>query len=148
MYNTVAIHLSLCFNCLIKKWMAANTPSPKLLDPVRDLIRAKHYSIRTENQYLQWIRRFILFHGKQHTREMRAPEVEAFLSYWLFPAMWPLQRRIRPYQHCCLCIAKCWVSICLGWIILLAPSGLNACRWYFRAMRCERCWSGYRVFMV
>ncbi len=61
--------------------MAANTPSPKLLDQVRDLIRTKHYSIRTENQYLQWIRRFILFHGKRHPRDMGAPEVEAFLSH-------------------------------------------------------------------
>ncbi|OZB74663.1 MAG: integrase [Halothiobacillus sp. 14-55-98] len=61
--------------------MAANTPSPKLLDQVRDLIRTKHYSIRTENQYLQWIKRFILFHGKRHPRDMGAPEVEAFLSH-------------------------------------------------------------------
>lgn len=50
--------------------MNINTPSPKLLDQVRDLIWAKHYSIRTENQYLQWIRRFILFHGKRHPRDM------------------------------------------------------------------------------
>lgn len=61
--------------------MSINTPSPKLLDQVRDLIRTKHYSIRTENQYLQWIRRFILFHGKRHPRDMGAPEVEAFLSH-------------------------------------------------------------------
>lgn len=54
--------------------MSVNTPSPKLLDQVRDLIRTKHYSIRTENQYLQWIRRFILFHGKWHPRDMGASE--------------------------------------------------------------------------
>jgi len=42
----------------------APTP-PKLLDQVRDKIRVKHYSIRTETQYVQWIRRFILFHGKR-----------------------------------------------------------------------------------
>ena len=62
-----------------------NTPaapnSPKLLDQVRDKIRVKHYSIRTETQYLQWIRRFILFHGKRHPRDMGAAEVEAFLSH-------------------------------------------------------------------
>lgn len=61
--------------------MEANTPPPKLLDQVRDLIRVKHYSIRTETQYLQWIRRFILFHGKRHPRDMGAPEVEAFLTH-------------------------------------------------------------------
>jgi integron integrase len=53
---------------------------PRLLDQVRDRIRVKHYSIRTETQYVQWIRRFILFHNKRHPREMGAPEVEAFLT--------------------------------------------------------------------
>lgn len=61
-----------------------NTPKiakePKLLDQLRARIRVKHYSIRTEDQYVFWVRRFILFHGKRHPREMGAPEVEAFLS--------------------------------------------------------------------
>ena len=56
-------------------------PASRLLDRVRERIRVKHYSLRTEDAYLQWIRRFILFHGKRHPREMRAPEVEAFLSH-------------------------------------------------------------------
>ena len=56
-------------------------PPPTLLDQVRDLIRLKHYSIRTESQYVQWVRRFILFHGKRHPREMGAAEVEAFLTH-------------------------------------------------------------------
>src|SRR5574340_201464 len=55
--------------------------APKLLDQVRDRIRVKHYSIRTETQYVQWIRRFILFHGKRHPRDLGAPEVEAFLTH-------------------------------------------------------------------
>jgi hypothetical protein len=50
---------------------------PRLLDEVREVIRIRHYSIRT---YLQWVRRFILFHGKRHPREMGAPELTAFLS--------------------------------------------------------------------
>src|SRR5665647_1065735 len=61
-----------------------NTPaptSPKLLDQVRDRIRVKHYSIRTETQYVQWIKRFILFHGKRHPQDMGAVEVEAFLTH-------------------------------------------------------------------
>jgi site-specific recombinase XerD len=56
-------------------------PAARLLDRVRERIRVKHYSLRTEDAYLQWIRRFILFHGKRHPREMGAPEVEAFLSH-------------------------------------------------------------------
>jgi integron integrase len=53
---------------------------PKLLDQVRARIRVKHYSIRTEDQYVFWIKRFIYFHDKRHPREMGATEVEAFLS--------------------------------------------------------------------
>jgi len=59
---------------------STNTP-PKLLDQVRDRIRVKHYSIRTEKLYVQWIKRFILFHGKRHPQEMGAEEVEAFLTH-------------------------------------------------------------------
>lgn len=62
----------------------ANTPEanpPKLLDQVRDRIRVKHYSIRTETQYVQWTKRFILFHGKRHPRDMGPKEIEAFLTH-------------------------------------------------------------------
>ncbi len=54
---------------------------PRLLDRVRDRIRLKHYSIRTEDTYLDWMRRFILFHGKRHPGQMGAQEVEAFLTH-------------------------------------------------------------------
>lgn len=54
---------------------------PKLLDQVREKIRVKHYSLRTEQTYVQWIKRFILFHNKRHPAQMSAPEVEAFLSH-------------------------------------------------------------------
>lgn len=53
---------------------------PRLLDEVRARIRAKHYSRRTEESYTQWIKHFILYHGKRHPRDMGAGEVEAFLS--------------------------------------------------------------------
>lgn len=55
--------------------------SPKLLEVVRDRIRAKHYSLRTETQYLHWVKRFVLYHGKRHPRDMGAQEVEAFLTH-------------------------------------------------------------------
>jgi len=59
----------------------ASPPKPvKLLDQVRQKIRMLHYSLRTEESYLHWIRRFILFHGKRHPKEMGKAEVEAFLS--------------------------------------------------------------------
>ncbi len=55
--------------------------APRLLDQVRERCRVKHYSIRTEAAYTDWIRRFILFHNKRHPREMGAPEVEAYLTH-------------------------------------------------------------------
>ena len=55
-------------------------PKSRLLDQVREVIRVKHYSIRTEEAYVQWIKRFIFFHGKRHPREMGATEIEAFLT--------------------------------------------------------------------
>lgn len=54
---------------------------PKLLDQVAARIRVMHYSLRTERVYVDWIKRFILHHGKRHPRDMGAAEVEAFLSY-------------------------------------------------------------------
>lgn len=57
------------------------TQPKKLLDQVRDTLRLKHYSYRTEVTYIQWIRRYILFHQKRHPQEMGVPEIEAFLSH-------------------------------------------------------------------
>lgn len=54
---------------------------PKLLDQVRNRLRVKHYSIRTEQVYVDWIRRFIRFHDKRHPREMGAHEIETYLSH-------------------------------------------------------------------
>lgn len=53
---------------------------PRLLDEVRQCLRSRHYSLRTEAVYLGWIRRFILANGKRHPRDMGAAEVEAFLT--------------------------------------------------------------------
>jgi site-specific recombinase XerD len=55
---------------------------PRLMEQVRAEIRARHYSRRTEDAYVHWIRRFIVFHGRRHPRELGAPEVSAFLV-WL-----------------------------------------------------------------
>src|SRR2546427_1123124 len=56
-------------------------PKPKLLDRAREIIRLKHYSIRTERAYLNWMRRYILFHHKRHPQEMGPAEIEAFLTH-------------------------------------------------------------------
>jgi integron integrase len=57
------------------------SPSPKLLEQVRQRLRVKHYSLRTEESYIRWIRQFILFNNKRHPLEMGAAEIESFLSY-------------------------------------------------------------------
>ena len=54
----------------------------KLLDQVRDKIRFKHCSIRTEKSYVGWIKRFIVFHNMRHPQEMGKQEIEEFLT-WL-----------------------------------------------------------------
>ncbi len=60
--------------------VAAPAP-PKLLDRLREHLRVRHYSIRTEAAYVDWARRFILFHGKRHPQDMGAAEIEAFLTH-------------------------------------------------------------------
>ena len=56
------------------------TEPPKRLDRVRAAVRARHYSGRTEEAYVAWIRRYIIVHGKRHPSAMGAEEVNAFLS--------------------------------------------------------------------
>jgi hypothetical protein len=51
------------------------TPPQKLLDQVRDALRVKHYAYSTEESYVQWIRRYILFHNKRHSKDMASPEM-------------------------------------------------------------------------
>ncbi|MBI3528806.1 MAG: integron integrase [Betaproteobacteria bacterium] len=63
---------------------APDATGPKkslLLDRVRDKIRLKHYSIRTESAYVDWVRRFVVFHHRRHPRELGPEHVEAFLSH-------------------------------------------------------------------
>jgi len=60
---------------------AQGRPPPRLLDQLRDRLRVKHYSIRTEDAYLDWVRRYIRFHNKQHPRNLGANALEKFLTH-------------------------------------------------------------------
>jgi hypothetical protein len=60
---------------------SAMEPKIKLLDPMRNVMRLKHMSLRTENAYVSWVKRFILFHEKRHPAEMGADEIRAFLTH-------------------------------------------------------------------
>ena len=61
--------------------MTADPRPRKLLDRMRDKLRTMHLALSTERAYVDWVRRFILFHGKRHPQEMGAREVEAFLTH-------------------------------------------------------------------
>jgi site-specific recombinase XerD len=60
--------------------LAATQPRPKLLDQVRQAIRTRHYSPKTEESYVHWIKRFIFFHNRRHPVEMSEKEIAQFLS--------------------------------------------------------------------
>jgi hypothetical protein len=77
------------------------------LEEVKASIRVRHYSIRTEQAYVGWIKRFILFQGKRHPREMGEKEVGEFLTYLA------VDRRVSPGTQTVSC----------------GPSGNNACPW-------------------
>jgi len=66
--------------CLAREHAGEVPRAAKLIDVVRDALRARHYSRRTEKAYIGWIRRYILFHGKRHPRELGAAEVTRFLT--------------------------------------------------------------------
>ena len=59
----------------------AEPPRPRLLDRVRNKIRLKHYSIRTEKAYVDWVRRYVHFHGLRHPETLGAEAVEGFLTH-------------------------------------------------------------------
>jgi hypothetical protein len=71
----------------------------RLLDQVRDAIRVRHYSYRTEQAYVGWIRRFVLFHGKRHPAEMGAEEWR--LSSAVPPSTASCLTRTSPWRRCC-----------------------------------------------
>lgn len=57
------------------------TPKPRLLDQLRYVIRCKHYSIRTEHTYVEWVKRFIYFHDRKHPKDLGESNISAFLTH-------------------------------------------------------------------
>ena len=80
---------------------AASPPQTTLVSVVRERLRLKHYSLRTEQSCVGWIRRFIRVHGRRHPRELDAAEVETFVSHARRTRPWAFQARIRalPIPH-------------------------------------------------
>jgi site-specific recombinase XerD len=87
---------------------AAVASSPKLLDRVRWHLRVKHYSIRTEQAYVDWIRRFILFHHKRHPNEMREREITEFLTHLAVDKGVAGSTQNRLSAHYSFFTSRCW----------------------------------------
>jgi hypothetical protein len=100
--------------------------SKKLLDRVRDAIRLKHYSIRTEQSYVNWIKRYIFFHNVRHPDQMGAAEVEAYLTHLAVKEHVAASTRTRPSAPSCSCIVRCFTRIWVLWMPC-APNAPNDC---------------------
>jgi hypothetical protein len=87
----------------------APVPAPPLtlLDAVRREIRARHFSIRTEQQYVYWIRGFVRHFGRQHPRQMGAAEVRAYLSMLANERRGRPPRKTRRCRPCSFSTAPC-----------------------------------------
>ena len=79
---------------------------PRLLEQVRNAIRLKHYSIRTERSYIDWIKRYIYFHGKQHPRNLNETHISQFLTYLAVNQKVVSSTQNRPYVPWCFYIVR------------------------------------------
>ena len=92
-------------------------PPVKLLDRVRNRIRVKGYSIRTEQSYASWIRRFILLHNKRHPQDIGKARSRLTLLTWQSPGMFPPLLKIRRLMLCCFFTERIWsrlLALCFG----------------------------------
>ena len=103
---------------------------PRLLDRVREAIRVRHYSLRTEQTYIQWIRRYILFHHKRHPDEMGEKEITAFLSYLAVTKQVAASTRTRHCLPSCSSTRRCSIIRLTGWTTWFGQSVPSACPSY------------------
>ncbi len=103
---------------------------PKLLDRVRAAIRLRHYSPRTEEAYVHWVRRYIVFHHKRHPIEMREAEVTAFLSHLAHDRGVSASTQNQALAAILFLYRTCWReswASCRAWF---GRSDRSMCRWY------------------
>ncbi len=100
-------------------------------DQLRERIRYLHYSLRTEQAYVHWVRAFIRFHGVRHPATLGSSEVEAFLCPgWRTSARFPVSRIVSTGGPCCSSTARCCARIC-PWLHRRSEDlgRRGACRW-------------------
>ncbi len=114
------------------------TGSP-FLSRVRDAMRVRHYSIRTEDAYLGWMRRFILFHGKRHPQEMGAVEVAAFLTHLAVEGRVSAATQNQALNALVFLYARCWTNPWARLPASCAPSLSGNCQSYSARMKFAGC---------
>lgn len=95
--------------------------SPKLLDQLRDKLRVKHYAIRTKQSYVDWIKRYIYFHGKTHPKDLAVQDVEAFLTHLAVAGKVSASTKNQAKSALLFYTARCWKSNYRGWITSHKP---------------------------
>ena len=85
-----------------------------LFEVARERMRTRHLALRTEQAYLQWMRRYVKFHNRRHPRDMGPAEVKAFLTHLAVDGKVGASTQIRRSRHCCFSIGKCLASNCRG----------------------------------
>jgi integrase-like protein len=101
---------------------------PKLLDQVRQAIRTRHYSYRTEKAYVHWIKRYILFHHKRHPVEMGEAEIGQFLSALATDLRVSASTQNQALMPCCSYTEKCSISRSDSLLASFVRSGRIVCR--------------------
>ena len=112
---------------LAREAEAPPPPKPRLLDRVRAALRARHFSRRTEEAYIAWIRRYIFFHGKRHPAEMSAPEVTRFLTSLAVEGRVAASTQTQALSALLFLYATCSRRISRGSTASCARSGRNVC---------------------
>jgi len=127
---------------MVREASPPDAPKPRLLDRVREALRTRHYSRRTEEAYVAWIRRYIFFHGKRHPAELGGPEVTRFLSSVAVEGQVAASTQNQALSALCFSIETCWASSCRGWTASCAPSGRSDSPSSSPATRCVQSSSG------
>ena len=120
--------------------LGASRPAnkPKLLDQVRNAIRVKHYSIRTEEACVDWIRRFILFHNKRHPAEMSEAEVAQFLTHLARDVNVAASTQNQALSALLFLTRKPSNTRSAGSSKSNARKSHKKCRWFYRATRSNK----------
>src|SRR5713226_7376028 len=108
--------------------MSSPQKPPKLLDRVRATLRTNRYSPRTEQVYVEWIKRFIRFHGVRHPQEMGAEEVKAILSHLATQMNVAASTQNQAFQRSCSYIKRCSNSDYPGLTTSCGQNGPRKCR--------------------